>query len=577
MRLPSDVQSALCWTMSMIFICSVFPACEKGGQDDLLMDTVCSNTGPQSSSPLVGVSTDWVDFDEVKKGEVIEKTVTLSNPGKLGLTFERFAASGSEFFSFVMAGKEYSMDDVSLEEDYQGEPILIEPGTEESLTIRFKPLEGIEATGKVMMVFQSPQCNDTAITREIILSGNSELTCYSVLPENVTFDCQPIGSMTSQTVNLYLGNQNSPVEIYNIHLDESTSEVFNLELPGAAPYTDSPLVLQQGAATYSMNITFTPTALSPEDENGVPIPETGNLVIVSNGFEHEFLIPLSGAGREQVCPEAIIKCIEGPEVIPPTMLHLVGDESCSITDEVPIYQWGVEQPEGSASRFIPHANFPNPQFEASVVGEYVFSLTIADSTGQEFCNPAFYEVSVIPDEAIHIELVWHTPEDLDETDTGPEIGADLDLHFVHQLASGPDLDGDGDPDPWFDNLYDCFWFNPNPNWGTYNPEINNDPLLKREDTDGAGPEIISLDVPENTKYRVGVHYWNDHGYGASYVTVRVFIWGQKVLEVEDILLLDMDMWEALSITWPDGVVKVVTDDHGNYKLTPAYSNPYFNE
>ena len=275
------------------------------------------------------------------------------------------------------------------------------------------------------------------------------------------------------------------------------------------------------------------------------------------------------------CPIAIIKSAEGDEVIPQTVLHLYGDESYKQGGEISKYEWDVDQPAGSQSVFIPSYLFPNPSFETNVAGVYDFYLTVYDQTDTPSCLPATYKVVVIPDEAIHIELLWHTPDDPDESDTGPEAGADLDLHFVHPLAVGPDLIGDGKPDQWFDIPFDCFWFNAHPNWGSYEPTINDDPGLDRDDTDGAGPENINLDIPEDTTYRVGVHYWNDHGWGASFTTVRVYIYAQLVFEVADVMLVDSDMWDVCTITWPSGSVKVVVDDVGQYKITPDYHNPYF--
>ncbi len=183
---------------------------------------------------------------------------------------------------------------------------------------------------------------------------------------------------------------------------------------------------------------------------------------------------------------------------------------------------------------------------------------------------------VVPDEAIHIELLWHTPGDPDETDEGSGVGSDLDLHFSHPWAGGPDLDGDGEPDGWFDQPFDCFWFNAHPNWGSFDPSIDDDPDLDLSDTDGAGPEIIGLNIPEDVVYKIGVHYWNDHGYGASNATVRVYIYGSLVFEVVDVQLFDLDMWEVCTVEWPSGLVNpVLSSGDGGYKITPSYQNPYF--
>ena len=59
------------------------------------------------------------------------------------------------------------------------------------------------------------------------------------------------------------------------------------------------------------------------------------------------------------------------------------------------------------------------------------------------------------------------------------------------------------------------WFNPSPNWGQLDSS-EDDPQMLLDDTDGAGPEIIALPLPEDdTLYRVGVHYWNDHDFGRA--------------------------------------------------------------
>ena len=41
-------------------------------------------------------------------------------------------------------------------------------------------------------------------------------------------------------------------------------------------------------------------------------------------------------------------------------------------------------------------------------------------------------------------------------------------------------------------LFDCFWFNAHPNWGSFDPSVDDDPGLDRDDTDGAGPENLFL-------------------------------------------------------------------------------------
>ena len=72
-----------------------------------------------------------------------------------------------------------------------------------------------------------------------------------------------------------------------------------------------------------------------------------------------------------------------------------------------------------------------------------------------------------------------------------------------------------------------------------------------------------------------MHYWDDHGYGASYATVRVYIYAQLVFEVADVSMVDSDLWEVCTVEWPSGKVHVVTDELGQYKITPQYDYPLF--
>ena len=391
----------------------------------------------------------------------------------------------------------------------------------------------------------------------------------NVSPTKVAFGAKTPGEQTVAKVEISACG-NVPLELYDLRLQEGSSADFELDLAplGMVPSIQEPLVLV-GETTASIDVIYVPDAPNSVDENQNIKLDEGTIGIVSNAFEIESQVPLSGAGVETECPTAVIKCAEGNEVIPQTELHLDGNESYASNGSIQKWLWSVDQPTGSQSVFVPSNSFPTPTFEPNVAGVYTFYLTVYDQTNAPSCLPAAYEAVVISDEAIHIELLWHTPGDPDETDQGPEAGADLDLHFVHPYASGPDLDNDGAPDGWFDMPFDCFWFNSEPNWGTFNPDIDDDPGLDRDDTDGAGPESLNLAIPEEVTYRVGAHYYNPHGFGASYATVRVYIYSQLVYQAADVLLVEKDMWEVCTIEWPSGTVDQVGEG-GQHKITPDY-------
>ena len=400
-------------------------------------------------------------------------------------------------------------------------------------------------------------------------------TAIAVNPAEVKFNGKLLGEVATFPIEISpAGNQ--PLEIYEVKWGPGTSTDFAIDTANRPPpKPGKPMVLCPGQGVI-LNITFTPTTVNPTlDDGGIEL-DKGALHIMSNATDEPLVIPVSGAGVDHACPTAVITCSQGNEVLPQTVLHLAADESYAPTGTIQKWQWDAQQPAGSQSVFVPSSSFPNPTFEANVQGLYTIYLTVYDQTGTPSCFPAKYEVVVISDEAIRVELTWHTPADADETNTGPQAGSDLNLHFKHPWAAGPDLDGDGYPDGWFDIPFDCFWFNAHPNWGSYDPAVNDDPGLDRDDTDGAGPENVDIDSPEMaTTYCVGVHYWNDHGYGAAYATVRIYVYAQLIFEVADVMLEDLDMWEVACIDWPSSKTTLITTDAGEYKITPNYANPYF--
>ena len=134
--------------------------------------------------------------------------------------------------------------------------------------------------------------------------------------------------------------------------------------------------------------------------------------------------------------------------------------------------------------------------------------------------------------------------DPDQTDGD---GADLDLHLAHPTATA-----------WFDRDLDCHYRNPTPSWGN---GLTQSATLDVDDTDGAGPEKISLQEPEDTTdlgapYRVAVHYYSAEAglfgdgtdYGTSTATVRITFRGQAVEEFSR-ELNHWDLWEAALINW----------------------------
>ncbi|MFH1529703.1 MAG: choice-of-anchor D domain-containing protein [Pseudomonadota bacterium] len=522
--------------------------------------------------PAIQVTPEVVDFGQVFADDEAEKNVNILNLGGANLEITGFQFSGSQFFTLAVAGVEYPVSQETTEGITFDSIIELDPNASFFFKVKFAPVDDQKADGTLVIFSNDQKSPETTV----LIKGNQTGPCIAVNPQQVKFGGKKIGDLA--TLPLVISScGDAPLELYNIAFADGSSADFTVELSPLEhePAPGDPIIVPIGADV-TVNIEFVPDMENPPDINGNPIPDEGILVIENNSFYQTKEVEVSGFGALVLCPTAVIQCAEGNEVIPQTVLHLYGDQSYAATGTIAKWDWSVEQPLGSQSVFIPSNTFPNPTFEVNVAGKYTYNLTVYDEQNVPSCAPDTFEVVVIPDEAIHIELLWHTPEDPDETDEGPEAGSDLDLHFTHPWAGGPDLDGDGQPDGWFDQPYDCFWFNAHPEWGSFDPSIDDNPGLDRDDTDGAGPENINLNIPEDDKsYKVGVHYWNDHGYGASYATVRVYIYSQLVFEVPDVKLVDSDMWEVCTVAWPSGKVQVVTDANGSYKITPNYQNPFF--
>ncbi|MBM4371219.1 MAG: choice-of-anchor D domain-containing protein [Deltaproteobacteria bacterium] len=522
--------------------------------------------------PAISVSPEVVDFGQVFAGEEEEKNVNILNPGTANLEITGFRFSGSQFFTLVVGGTEYPVSQETTEGITFDQIIELEMNTSFFFKVRFAPVDDQKADGTLVIYSNDDNYPDGTT---VLIKGNQTGPCIAVNPAQVKFGGKKIGDLA--ILPLVISScGDAPLQIFDVQFATGSSADFDVDLNPLdhEPSAEDPIIVPIGDDV-TINVKFVPDEENPTDVNGSPIPDLGTLLIENNSFYQTKEVPVSGFGALVLCPTAVIQIAEGAEVIPQTVLHLYGDQSYAATGTIAKWDWSVDQPLGSQSVFIPSNTFPNPTFEVNVAGKYTFNLTVYDEQNIPSCAPDTFEVVVIPDEAIHIELLWHTPEDADETDEGPEAGSDLDLHFTHPWAGGPDLDGDGQPDGWFDQPFDAFWFNAHPEWGSFDPSIDDNPGLDRDDTDGAGPENINLNIPEDVVYKVGVHYWNDHGYGASYATVRVYIYSQLVFELPDVKLVDSDMWEVCTVEWPSGKVQVITDPSGQYKITPNYQNPFF--
>ena len=400
--------------------------------------------------------------------------------------------------------------------------------------------------------------------------------CIEVMPQQIKFGGKKVGELATLPLEIRSCGE-ADLEIRTIELTAASHPSYGLDLGMLAhtPSEDDPVVVPPGEAV-TVHVTYLPECPDPVEEGGYPPAEVAEILIRSNAPPGEKLVEVGGFGALIYCPTAVISCAEGDAAAPWTELHLSGAESyldeCSDEPGIAGWQWSVNGPIGSQAAFEPSADVEEPTFRPDVAGKYTFHLLVYDEQNVPSCAPATYEVVVVPDQAIWIELFWETPGDPDETDTGPAAGADLDLHLQRPGGVGLDHDGDGVHECWLDRDANCFWFSPNPDW--WEPGPHDDPEMVLEDYDGAGPELIAYPAPAREVYLVGVHYYNDHGFGESLATVRIHVHGQLVFEVPDVSLTDLDLWTVARIEWPSGKVTACAEEPG-WCIMPGYEKGVF--
>jgi len=132
--------------------------------------------------------------------------------------------------------------------------------------------------------------------------------------------------------------------------------------------------------------------------------------------------------------------------------------------------------------------------------------------------------------SIRVELTWDT----DDTD--------MDVHLIRPGGE------------YYDIPSDCHWDNPNPDWGDIGVSEDN-PSLDQDETEGFGPENITLEQPnEEGSYLVIIHYFDDYDLGHSTATVRIWINDELVVTYVKEDMGNDEIWYCAIIIWPSGEV-----------------------
>lgn len=533
----------------------------------------CRTAPPVAAADLQGPSD--LDLGTVAVGTTLDTVLTLVNEGGADAIVDRvtFDSAGATGFAFDWPCARASGVDggflpigpaAGTTSSSCAGSVTVPAGRTLAIPVRYQAQDGNDASAR--LTFRSNDPEDLVVT----LFANRQGPCVQVIPSPLDFGRVAPGTGQALDVLIRSCAVGVPTRVTGIRLEDPTDSRFALEdVPAAS--SEVPLELAPKASV-ALQVSYSPGVESPAGD-------TNALLIDSDAPSSPLRIEIAGRAEtveDPVCDFVILAegapLANGSGIAALTQLHLVDrsyDRSTGGT--IANRTWSVRQPDGSLQDFSPSASVADVTFRTVLVGTHVFGLQVTNDGGRVAqCQQT---IDADAPDGWRIELTWVTPGDADPTDhcpVGPACGADLDLHFLHPFATGAVLDPlTGGPYGYFDPKYDVYWMNAHPLWDPQNPDPLHQPILDMDDTDGAGPEILTFRLPDPTRcYRVGVHAYDDGSFGISYPQIR--IWDSGLPVYVDVLTEGLrmgEMWDAGTVCEDEGGVRF--DVHATTKGTPV--------
>lgn len=420
-------------------------------------------------------------------------------------------------------------------------PPALAPG--ESLPVRvfFNPTDDLPETAELTFYTNDPDSPETIVD----ISGNTGAPCIQMSEEVLLdFGGGAVGFTTSRTIIIENCSSTVPLQVtdFDVCTDDPNGTCSAGGVFGVNPGTLGSSGVIAPSETATLVVSYSPIDL---------VTSRGELSVSSDDpAKPTIIVPLVGVGTDgNACPQAVAEGrVSGStaystniSAIPLQTIELRGTNSTDPDGSIASYAWSfLQRPVGSSAVLTPSDDVASPQLFVDLAGTYMLELQVIDDDGAVNCGTqAIVRINAVPDEDIHVQLVWDTPADANQNDSN---GTDLDLHFLHP-------NGTWNSAPW-----DIYWLNPVADWGQAGPQ--DDPSLDIDDTDGAGPENINLQDPQaGLTYAVGAYYYSDNGYGPSYATIRIYIDGTLQYEYRDQFMETIaTFWYAATISWPSGDV-----------------------
>ncbi len=472
----------------------------------------------QQLSPLIHVvpsSEEKLIFGQTDVGSILSKDVVITNVGDLPLELQSISLNASDSFSYTLQNADKL-------------PVNLAANASEQLTVRvaFQPNAIGKQEGTLVLVSNDP----THPTYELPIIANSDTPCLQITPSLLEFS-PPLGVGSSQTKSVSLTScSDVPLRISDV-IKQSGSDVFTHELTGA----NTELSNGENA---TLNVTFSPI-------NEV-IVQAEYVIMNNDPLQANAILKVMGSASSNQCPNAVVQgrlsssstWSKTLDLAPLDTVILDGSQSSDKESMELKYYWSIgKAPKDSTSAIAEDGD--KASFFLDLAGSYELCLSVEDSDGMMSCNTDCVPITATPRETIHIQLVWHTPED---SAIGDDDGTDLDLHFL-TLPDGKWADT-GTPE--LNNGTDVYFSNQTPIWVVPN-QGNEEPSLDIDDKDGEGPENINLDKPTPCHwYAIGVHYFDDNAFRASYATVRAYIEGKMLFEKANISLKQKGVFKLVA-------------------------------
>ena len=284
-----------------------------------------------------------------------------------------------------------------------------------------------------------------------------------------------------------------------------------------------------------------------------PSPLTGELLIVNTdpteyGVNANKRVTLKCGPNVEKFPTAKLKC--EPETVSVFQWAVLdGSESTDsdgVSKENLKYLWSFATTPGGISLDIvddsnragsplngdPSNKINRAAFQAKIKGAYTVRLIVINDKGISSV-PAECTVDAVSDDDLAIKMLWNNKN------------SDIDLHLIR-------------PDGEFgNNQSDCYFWNCSPQYSGERPDwgvegdTKDDPFLDIDNTDGIGPETVTINKPANGTYKVTVHAY-DTSHGPSTVVVKGYAHGAEEQSASLLMSKTDTCWDVFTIEVGDG-------------------------